>query len=72
LTAPLQFIGNGQQVDRDTLFMQAGKCFPNPLVTVDIEVVGIQELGDVVIDFRVNKNRPHDGFFGFSTMRDCR
>jgi hypothetical protein len=41
-------------------------------MTVDVEVIGIQELGDVVIDFRVNENRPHDGFFGFSTVRDCR
>src|SRR5512133_3414996 len=39
---------------------------------MDVEVICIQELGDVVIDFGVNENRPHNGFFGFSTVRDCR
>jgi hypothetical protein len=41
-------------------------------VTVDVEIVHIEKLCDVVIDFRVNENRPNDGFFGFTAVRDCR
>jgi hypothetical protein len=39
---------------------------------MDIKIVRTQELGDVVIDFRINEYRPNDCFFGFSTVRDCR
>jgi hypothetical protein len=72
LAAPVQFVGNGQQVDGDALLVQAGERLPDPFVTVDVEIVRAQELGDVVIDFRVNENRPYDGFFGFTAVRDCR
>jgi hypothetical protein len=41
-------------------------------MAVDIKIISTQKLGDVVIDFRVNEDRPNDGFFGFSAMRDCR
>jgi hypothetical protein len=52
--------------------VQAGKGFPDPAVAVDVEIVCAQELGNIVIDFRVNENRPYDGFFGFTAVRDCR
>src|SRR5215216_3791717 len=59
-------------VNWDTLFVQAGERFPNPLVFVDVEVICIQKLRNIVIDFWVNEYRPHNCFFGFSTVRDCR
>jgi len=36
---------------------------------VDVEIVRLQELGHVVIGFRVNQYRPYDCFFGFSAVR---
>jgi hypothetical protein len=52
--------------------VQAGETLPDPFVPVDIEIVRVEELGDVVINFGVNENRPYDGFFGFTAVRDCR
>jgi hypothetical protein len=40
-------------------------------MTMNVKIVGLQKLGYIVIDFRVNKNRPYDGFFGFSVMRNA-
>jgi hypothetical protein len=40
-------------------------------VAVDIEIVGLQELGNVVIGFGINQYRPYDCFFGFSAVWDA-
>ena len=72
LAAPVQFIGDGQQVDGDALLVQAGKAVPDPLVTVNVKIIRAEKLCDVVIDFGINENRPNDGFFGFTAVRDCR
>ena len=45
LAAPVQFIGNSQQVNRDALFVQAGERFPDPLVSVNVEIIRSSEIG---------------------------
>ena len=68
---PLQLLRDGQHVDRQALFLQAGEGFPDPAMPVDVKILGSQELGYVVVDLGVNQHRPHDGFLGFPVMRDA-
>jgi hypothetical protein len=41
-------------------------------VAVDVKIIRAQKLRDVIIGFRVNEDRPYDGFFGFPAVRDYR
>jgi hypothetical protein len=38
---------------------------------VNIEVIGLQELGYVVVDLGVDQHSPHDGFLRFPIVRDA-
>ena len=67
----LELLAQGQQIDRDALLVQAGVGLPYPAVAVDVEIVGLQELRDVVVDLGINQHRPHDGFLGFPIVRDA-
>ncbi len=49
--------------------MQARVRLPNPFIAVDVEIIRREELGDVIIHFGVNQDRPYDGFLGFTAMR---
>ena len=61
---PLQLLRDGQQVDRQTLVVQAGEGLPDPAIAVQEEIVGDEEVGDVVVDLGVDQDRPQDGLFG--------
>src|SRR5512140_2606316 len=72
LPLAVEFLADRQQVDRDALLVQAREGFPDPTMPVNVKIVGLQELGDVVVDLWVNEHRPYDGFFGFSAVGCCR
>jgi hypothetical protein len=39
---------------------------------MNVKIIRGQKLSHVIIGFRVNEDRPNDGFFGFSAVRDDR
>jgi sorbitol-specific phosphotransferase system component IIA len=41
-------------------------------MAVNIKIFSLEELGHIVIYFRVNENRPYDGFFSFTVMWNTR
>ena len=72
LALSVELFAQRQQIDRDALLMQARVRLPDPPVAVDMEIVGLQELRDVVVDLGINEHRPHDCFFGFPIVRNAR
>src|SRR5574341_1513303 len=51
--------------------MQTRECIPNPSMPVNVKIIRIQKLSHIVIYFRINEDRPNDGFFCFSVVRDA-
>jgi hypothetical protein len=70
LTGTPQFFGDGQEIQRDAFFVQTGESLPDPAVSDYIEIVRLEELGQVVIDFGVNQHSPYNSFFGFPIVGD--
>ena len=65
----LEFLVDRQDVHGHAPFVQARIRLPDKAQAVDVEIIGLQELRQVVIDFRVDQHCADDSFFGLAAVR---
>ncbi len=64
----LQFLANGQVIEGDAALVQAVEGLPEPAVADNVEIIGAQELGDIVVGFGVNQDGAQHRLFGLPAV----
>jgi hypothetical protein len=69
-TLTVKLLADGQEIDRLTTFLKVSKGFPDPLVAMQEEIFRIKEVGQVVVDLRVDENGTQHGLLRLPIVRN--